>query len=44
MCEQTVLRFMIRVEQSFSLSIYQKFMGKEDNSGALLLSAVFETR
>ena len=35
---------MIREKQSFSNSIYQKFMGKKDNSGALLLSAVFETR
>ena len=44
MCYQTVLRFMIRVKQSFSNSIYQKFMGKMDNRGALLLSAVFGTR
>ena len=44
MCEQTVLRFMIRVKQSFSNSIYLKFMGKKDNTGAFLLSAVFGTR
>ena len=37
MCKQTVLRFMIKVKQSFSNSIYQKFMGEKDNSGALLL-------
>ena len=43
MCQQTVLRFMIRVEQSFSNSIYLKFMRKKDNSDALLLSAVFGT-
>ena len=44
MCYQTTLRFMIRVKQSFSHSIYEKFMGKKDNRGALLLSAVFGTR
>ena len=44
MCYQTVLRFMIRVKKSFSNSIYLKFMGIKDNSGALLLSAVFGTR
>ena len=43
MCQQTVLGFMIRVKQSFSNSIYLKFMGKNNNSGALLLSAVFGT-
>ena len=35
---------MIRVKQSFSNSIYKNFMGEKDNSGALLFSAVFETR
>ena len=44
MCEQIVLRFMIGVKQSFSNSIYLKFLVKKDNSGALLLSAVFGTR
>ena len=44
MCQQTVLRFMIRVKQSFFNSIYLKFMGQEDNSGALLVSEVFGTR
>ena len=43
-CYQAVLRFMIRVKQSFSNSIYLKFMGRKENSGALLLSAVFGTR
>ena len=41
MCQQTVLRFMIRVKQSFSNSIYLKFMRKKDNRDALLLSVVF---
>ena len=35
---------MITVKQSFSNAIYQKFMGEKENSGALLLSAVFGTR
>ena len=35
---------MIRVKKLFSNSIYVEFMGKKDNSGALLLSAVFGTR
>ena len=35
---------MTRVKQSFSNLIDQQFMGKKDNSGALLLSAVFGTR
>ena len=42
--KKTVLRFLIRVKQSFFNSIYVKFMGKKDNSRPLLLSAVFETR
>ena len=44
MCQQTVLRFMIRIKQSFPNLTYQKFIGKKDNSAALLLSAVFGTR
>ena len=44
MCWQTVLRFMIKVKQSFSNWLYLEFMGKKDNSDALLLSAVFGTR
>ena len=43
MCQQTFLRFMIRVKNSFSSSIYLEFMVKKDNSDALLLSAVFGT-
>ena len=35
---------MITVKQSFSNLLYLEFMGKKDISGALLLSAVFETR
>ena len=35
---------MITLKQSFSNLIYLKFMGKKDNSDALLLSAVFVTR
>ena len=35
---------MIKVKQTFSNSIYQKFMGEKDNSGALLLLAVLGTR
>ena len=30
--------------QTFSNSIYPEFMEKEDNSGAVLISAVFGTR
>ena len=44
MCYQTVLRFMNTVKQSFSNWLYLEFMGKNDNSDALLLSAVFGTR
>ena len=43
-CEQTVLRFHIRLMQTFSNSIYPKCMEKKHNSGALLISAVFGTR
>ena len=35
---------MISVEESFSNWLYLEFMGKKDISGALLLSAMFETR
>ena len=35
---------MIRVKQSFSNSIYLKFMEEKDNSDASLISAVFGTR
>ena len=34
---------MIIVKQSFSNSIYLKFMGKKDKSDALLFLAVFGT-
>ena len=44
MCYQTILRFMIRVKQSFRNSIYLKLVGKKGNSDALRLSAVFGTR
>ena len=35
---------MIAVKQSFSNSFFQKFMGEKDDSGALVISAVFGTR
>ena len=35
---------MIKVKQSFSNWFYLEFIWKKDNSGALLLSAVFGTR
>ena len=35
---------MIKVKQSFSNWLYLEFIGKKDNSGVLLLSAVFGTR
>ena len=44
MCSQTVLRYQIRLRQTFSNSIYLELMEKQDNSGAVLISAVFETR
>ena len=44
MADQIALRFNIRVKQTFSNSIYLEFMGKKDDSGAFLLSAVFGTR
>ena len=43
MYKQTVLRVKIRINQTFSNSIYLEFIVKNDNSGALLLSAVFGT-
>ena len=43
MCEQKVLRFKFRINQTFSNSIYLEFMGKKDSSGAFLLSGVFGT-
>ena len=36
--EQTVLRFQIRLMQTFSNSIYPKCTKKWDNSGAVLIS------
>ena len=42
--KQTVLRFQIRLMQTFSNSIYHKSMEKQDSGGALLISAVFGTR
>ena len=44
MREQTVLRFHIRLKVTFSNSIYLELKRKEGNSGAVLISAVFETR
>ena len=44
MREQTVSRFYIRKKVTFSNSIYLEVTGKEDNSGAVLISAVFGTR
>ena len=35
---------MMTKKQDFSNWLYLEFMGKKDNSDALLLSAVFETR
>ena len=44
MREQTVLRFHIRLKVTFSNSIYLELKRKEGKSGAVLISAVFETR
>ena len=41
---QKVLRFHIRLKVTFSKSIYLELTGKEGNSGAVLISAVFESR
>ena len=43
-CWQIVLRFQIRLMQTFSNSLYPKRMEKWDNSGVVLISAVFGTR
>ena len=44
MCQQTVLTFPIGLKPNFSNSIYLEFMRKSDNSGGVLVSAVFGTR
>ena len=44
MCQQTVLRYQITLTQTFSNSIYSEFMEKQDNSGAVLILAMFGTR
>ena len=44
MREQTVLRFHIRLNVTFSNSIYIELTRKEGNSGAVLISVVFGTR
>ena len=43
MCEQTVLRFYIRLEVTFSNSIYLELTRKEGSSSAVLFSAVSGT-
>ena len=43
MREQTVLRFYIRPNMTFSNSIYLELTKKEGNSSAVLISAVFLT-
>ena len=43
-CYETVWRFQMWLRQTFSKSIYPEFMEKQENSGALLRSAVFRTR
>ena len=43
-CQQTVLRFQIKLKQTLSYSIYLEFMRKWVNIGAELISAVFGTR
>ena len=40
-CYQTVRRFQMWLSQTFSNSIYLEFVEKEENSGAVLTSAVF---
>ena len=42
--EQTVLRFHIRLKDTFSNSIYVELTRKEGNSGAVVISVVFGTR
>ena len=44
MREQTVLRFHIRPNVTFSNSIYLELTRKEGNSDGVLISAVFGTR
>ena len=44
MCEQTDLRFDIRLKVTFSNSIYLELTRKEGNGSAVLISAVFGTR
>ena len=44
MSEQTVLRFYIRLNVTFSKSIYLELTRKEGNSSAVLISAVLGTR
>ena len=44
MGQQTVLRYQIRLRQTFSNSIYPDFMEKQDNSCAVLIPVVFGTR
>ena len=41
---KTVLNFQFWLRQAFSNSIYRILMEKSDNSGSVLISAVFETR
>ena len=44
MREQTALRFLMRLNVTFSNSIYLELTRKEGISGAVLISAVFGTR
>ena len=44
MFEQTVLKFHIRLKQTFCNSIYLELTRKEGNTAAVLISAVFGTR
>ena len=44
MCEQTVLRFHIRLKMTISNSIYLELTRKEGNSGSVVISVVFGTR
>ena len=44
MCYKTVLNLQLWLNQAFSNSIYPIFMEKSDNSGSVLISAVFGTR
>ena len=40
-CYQTLWKFQMWLRQTFSNSIYLKFLEKEENSGYVLTSAVF---